>query len=97
MKKRTFRTRLKDGSVRIVAGWALCDGMVLHRALLADGCSDREWSVSDPLTGGRIVSWYGMSQTLVQYRTLVAHYGSRWGEALAVQRQRFNQSGKALS
>lgn len=87
MKKTVFKCTTTVGTAAIVTGWQLRCGMVMHRSLYARGLVDGHWTVSDPVTGGRIASGWGLAQALAGYRQVVASYGAGYAEALAAARQ----------
>jgi len=87
MKKIVFGCATSIGTAAIVTGWQLRCGMVMHRSLYARGLVEGHWTVSDPVTGGRIAGGWGMAAALAGYRQVVASYGSGYAEALAAARQ----------
>lgn len=88
MKKSRFGFVGRDGRRYIVAGWQLACGMVVHRSMFSAGDqSDEHWSVSDPVSGGRVGAGFTMGEAVAAYRELRRAYGQGWPEALAVQRQ----------
>lgn len=88
MKKVRFYFVSRNGNHCIVSGWQLACGMVVHRSMFAGGGqSDERWSVSDPVSGGRIRDGFTMGEAVAAYRELRRNYGPGWFEALAVGRQ----------
>lgn len=98
VKKASFlaQLRLKSGAMqRIVRGWQLADGMVLHRTLFEHRAYDDHWSVSDPMTGARIINGWSMGEAVQRYRVFVAARGADWLHDLAVARQNFKREMSA--
>lgn len=98
MIKTRFMAYLNDGQLRLVGGWQMQCGAVAHRTLLPGaGTNETGWSVSDPVSGGRIVSGRSMGDAIKAYRMLRAMYGPHYNEMLATVREAFFRKLSALA
>lgn len=89
MRKSTFTASLGMLGEKVVVGWQLACGAVVHRALLRDDTrSDWLWTVSDPVSGFAFVQGFGLGDAMARYRQLVRKYGAAWPKALADRRRR---------
>lgn len=97
MKKVSFSFVDIDGLPNLASGWQLRCGMVVHRSVLRGAQrSDEHWTVSDPVSGGRVRSGFTMGEAVAEYRRLRYAYGQDWPMMLAIKRQEMAQTVEGL-